>query len=570
MAIAALALAGCDNLLDQSPKDQFSNDNFWTSEDNVEIFANSFYDEFTGYGSSGSGVFYFPTLNDNQASNGFTEWTYKTIPSSISLWSDSYKYLRRANLMIEKIPGISGMGEAAKNNWLGFARLFRAYEHYQLVRAFGDIVYVDKVLDVSASDKDLYLYGERKDRDEVMDKVLEDLNFAVANITGNSSSRVLVNAAVAQAIKAEICLYEGTFCKYRSSSDGQKAPDPSRAEKYLNEAKTACLAIMGNPMYSLNSSYIANYNSLDLAGNEEMILYKKYVYGVMAHSTIDYTCSSTMQSGMTKAAFDSFLFLDGKPLASTSCDKSDHPVKDADGQWSIAAMLEVRDPRLSACVDPVLMYKGHGYVRFGMGSMETTSSTGYGVLKFDNSTLELSHRNNTGSNETDGPILWLAEVYLDYAEACAELGSITQSDLDNSVNKLRTRAGMPAMTVNPDSDPANNMGVSNIIWEIRRERRVELMYDNNDRYWSLIRWHQLDKLDVDKYPEQMRGAYVKDDAAAGTAQGPAIDSDGYINARPAGKERSYDAKYYLYPIPSGQIDLYEAEGKTLSQNFGWK
>ena len=76
MAIAALALAGCDNLLDQSPKDQFSNDNFWTSEDNVEIFANSFYDEFTGYGSSGSGVFYFPTLNDNQASNGFTEWTY--------------------------------------------------------------------------------------------------------------------------------------------------------------------------------------------------------------------------------------------------------------------------------------------------------------------------------------------------------------------------------------------------------------------------------------------------------------------------------------------------------------
>ncbi len=288
MAIAALALAGCDNLLDQSPKDQFSNDNFWTSEDNVEIFANSFYDEFTGYGSSGSGVFYFPTLNDNQASNGFTEWTYKTIPSSISLWSDSYKYLRRANLMIEKIPGISGMGEAAKNNWLGFARLFRAYEHYQLVRAFGDIVYVDKVLDVSASDKDLYLYGERKDRDEVMDKVLEDLNFAVANITGNSSSRVLVNAAVAQAIKAEICLYEGTFCKYRSSSDGQKAPDPSRAEKYLNEAKTACLAIMGNPMYSLNSSYIANYNSLDLAGNEEMILYKKYVYGVMAAACLDF------------------------------------------------------------------------------------------------------------------------------------------------------------------------------------------------------------------------------------------------------------------------------------------
>jgi hypothetical protein len=564
IAVAAFVFAGCDHLLEQQPKDQFSDSNFWTSENNVEIFANSFYNEFTGF----SGDFYFPTLNDNQASNGFTEWTYKTVPSSISLWNSCYTYLRRANLMIERIPNITAMTDDQKNNWIGFARLFRAYEHYQLVRAFGDIIYVDKVLDVSDEDKENYLYGDREDRDEVMDKVLEDLNFAVENITNDSDSRVAVNAAVAQAIKAEICLYEGTFCKYRSASDGQKAPDETRAAEYLTEAKNACLAIMDNSMYALNSSYRENYNSLDLTGNEEMILYKKYVYGTLAHSTIDYTCSSTMQSGMTKSAFDSYLFIDGKPLATTSENTTDHPVMNSDGDLDISDLLAVRDPRLAASIDPVLMYKGNGYVRFGVG-METTSSTGYGVLKFDNSEIEVSHRNNTGSNETDSPIYWLAEIYLNYAEACAELGSITQTDLDISINLLRDRVGMPHLTVSPEADPANNMGVSNIIWEIRRERRVELMYDVNDRYWCLIRWHQLDKLDVGDYPDQVRGAYVADDSIAGTDDGPTIDSEGYIYALPDGKDRSYDPKYYLYPIPSGQITLYEVEGKTLTQNYGW-
>ena len=89
---------------------------------------------------------------------------------------------------------------------------------------------------------------------------------------------------------------------------------------------------------------------------------------------------------------------------------------------------------------------------------------------------------------------------MNYAEACAELGSCTQNDLNISVNKLRARVGMPNMTVSPVADAANNMNVSNLIWEIRRERRVELMFDNDTRFWDLIRWHQLDKLDSSKNP----------------------------------------------------------------------
>jgi hypothetical protein len=103
-------------------------------------------------------------------------------------------------------------------------------------------------------------------------------------------------------------------------------------------------------------------------------------------------------------------------------------------------------------------------------------------------------------------VFWLSIVYLEYAEACAELGTVTQSDLDNSINKVKARVGLPPLSINVGfSDPANNMGVSDLIWEIRRERRCETMFDNNYRYWDLIRWHQLDKLDSSTYPNILLG-----------------------------------------------------------------
>ena len=188
IALSTLALSGCDNLLDKQPMDQFTDGNFWTSKDNVEAFANRFYDSFSGY----SGAFYFPTLNDNQGVVGLSDWNYKTVPASISLWNSNYQALRRANLMIDRVPNVASMSEEDKNNWIGVAKLYRALKHYELVRAFGDIVYVDKLLDVTDEDKELYLYGERQDRDIVMDKVLDDLNFAVNNITMNPDRKSVV------------------------------------------------------------------------------------------------------------------------------------------------------------------------------------------------------------------------------------------------------------------------------------------------------------------------------------------------------------------------------------------
>jgi len=327
-----------------------------------------------------------------------------------------------------------------------------------------------------------------------------------------------------------------------------------------------------NKNFTLSPTYQENYNSVNLANNPEMIFYKAYKQNVLHHSLIAYISSSTQINGMSKNAFESYLFTDGKPLALTSLDKSDAAVMKIgtktvggnvvpDTVMSIKKILDIRDKRLSQTIDTALCYVGRGFTRFGTG-ISMTSSTGYGVSKYDNKSLDNMFRNQTNANFTHAPIFWLAVVYLQYAEACAELGTITQSDLDQSINKLRSRAGIPPLSVNVGySDPANNMGVSDLIWEIRRERRNELMFDNWTRYWDLIRWHQLDKLDSSLHPDILLGANIVKDPYNRVV--PRVGN--YINGT-KGKTRQFNPKHYWYPIPSDQISL----NPQLVQNPGWK
>lgn len=552
--LSIASLVSCDSILDKGPLDAFTNDNFWTSEGNVEGYANTFYNTFLGYGNSGGqGWFYYKTLSDDQAGNSFADWGHKGALVSNSTWSNNYIEIRRANVLIENIDKIAA-DDVVKNHWTGVARLMRAWYYYDLVRVFGDVPYTDKALDITDEG---VLYGPRTNRDEVMDFVLADLDFACTNIR-DVNSKITWSRNMANAMKADICLFEGTFRKYRKAADGQPAPDQAGATRFLTKCKEACEAVMDK--YSLNSSYRANYNSTNLASNPEMIFYKQYKQSLLVHSLIAYVSSSTQISGMTRDAFDAYLFVDGKPLALTSEDKNLIAPLDAGGNLSIADMLAVRDKRLGETIDDVLMYVGNGHTRYGVG-MESTSSTGYGVCKYDNPDIPVNFRNQTSSNYTHAPIFWLAVVYLNYAEACAELGTITDSDLNKTINKLRDRAGLPHLTTtNVVSDPANNHGVSDLIWEIRRERRCELMFDNWFRYYDLIRWHQLDKLGSAANPNILLGADVRNDPKC-TAEkvGNLIDGS-------KGRAREFDNKYYLYPVPSGQIDL---NPQLKPNNPGW-
>lgn len=578
-AATALMLTSCNDLLDKSPRDTFTNTpSFWDNENLVSSYSNAFYNFYGGASStvfyltnlstkfSSPQLFYFNTLNDDQVNPSFQNWTYTTIPASSTAWSNRFTYIRSINYLLDNLKN-SSLPEATKNKYEAIARMNRAQVYSELVKMYGDVQWEDHVV-LSISDE--ATYGERDDADKVMENVLADLDFAIATLPSNTSDRTQWSKEMALAMKSDICLYWGTYCKYRTQDDNGKAADMTLAKKFLDESVKASEAIMSNGFFQLNDwtpdatgKVYTIYNSLDLAGNKEAIFYRHYAIDVLSHGLADYTSSSTTQSGITKDCVDAFLFKDGKPKATTICDTLDRAVKNANGNWSIQHFLANKDKRLSLLVDSIISFKGNGWIRNepspdGPLPAEMTSSTGYTVYKYDNPQMTIHYRTNTNTNYTDVPVFWYPVVLLNEAEAKAELGTITKDDLDKTVNLLLRRAGLPDLTMNPDADPANDEGVSNLLWEIRRCRRCELVCDKDYRYWDLVRWHQLDKLDTSVNTDANEGANVSN------VEGADKDAVGYLKGSP--KTRQYNKKYYLYPIPTNEIEL----NSKIHQNLNWQ
>lgn len=563
MFATGVSMASCDHFLDEHrfPTDQQTdNPAFWENEINVQGEIDYFYEYFMGYGNGASwnGTFYYQSLNDDQigkiasGSVNFADWNYLQVPTSNSVWSASYTAIRRANIIIQNV-SISNLAEAKKNNFLAQARLNRAYQYYDLVRNLGDVPLVTTVLDVNSPE----LYAGRTPRNEVMDFVLEDLDFAINNIS-EQSNKIKWSVDLANAIKTEICLYEASYARYHQK-------DEARAKKFYEETVKAATPIIAS--YTYTDDYASIYNStmdaadgmIGLLSNPEVILLKPYVKSINGHSLCKYTSTATNICGMTKDAFDAYLFLDGKPKASTTENATDMGVMDAIG-LSIQNLLDVRDKRLAAQIDPYVYYNNFTWSRNNSDPMQSLS--GYGVRKFINPLMEYYYCVTDYQSYVNAPLFWLSKVALDYAEARAELGKLDDTDMNKTLNKLYVRAGLPTQTVaslSAMNDPANNMGVSSLLWEIRRCRRCELMFDGF-RYWDLVRWHKLDLLDTTQHPDINLGA----NATPALADHPISNVDGYVCSFPD-YSRKFSEREYLAPLGSGQIAL----NPNLIQNPGW-
>ncbi len=570
LLVSGLAFTSCDDFLDDNRyplSAETDNPEFWNNEDNVKLQVDQMLQYFTGYASGSSyGEFYFNTLTDDQCTSGFTDWKFTSIPSSSASYTSPYTNLRHSVTIIERL-GTSNLDADVKANWMGIARMCRAYQQYLLVRRYGDCNFIEHVLNLNDTE---ILYGKRQSRDEVFDKILADLDYACSNIKTNKNTQYW-SRDLAYAMKSYMCLCEGTYRKYCTQSENGLAPDAARANKLLQESAKASDYLIASGRYSLSEQYRANYQSFyteksavpAMVNNPEMILFRGYAKDIIMNCVADYTCGTTPINGITKDAFDAYLFKDGKPLALTSMNKSDVGEWDETNKiFSIQKLLDVRDNRLAMTTDPFVYFTGLTGDRAGASGM--TSSTGYGVSKYDNTEDLLADR-RTIRNVVCAPIYWYSVILLENAEAKAELGTLTDDDLNKTLNLLYKRAELPAQTVASLSnmnDPANNMGVNSLIWEVRRCRRCELIMDNDFRYWDLIRWHQLDKLDQTKNPNILLGANITGCPIQ------VATTNGYINGNinwPSLK-REFKPEYYSYPIPTGQINL----NPELGQNFGWK
>lgn len=573
----AVSFSSCDDFLTRDPQDTVTDvPSFWNNEENLRT---SFLDYYTyffpGYRSSWERADNFAETNvadwtDDNAQEVATLFTKVAPTSDAGNWN--FKKIRNMNLLLSRIQS-STLGEEAKNHWSGVARLFRAMEYAKLVQKFGDVPYYDAV--VGSTDNE-QLYRARDPRTTVMDKVNEDLAFACANIRVNDGTKGLtVNRAVAQGFASRIMLFEGTWQKYHANNT-------AKAAEYLKAAKDYAAALMQTNAYSIAPSYKSLTTSEDLAGNPEIIMYRSYVENVVMHSLMSFQNTEMEMSSPSRSFIDAFLTKNGLPIHQAG--NTDYKGKE------YAKEIQNRDPRLADNID-----EESGLRLNGVAAVYAAS--GYYANRYVNKDLINKPGGMSNTNTTDAPVMKLNEVMMNYIEAAAELAdlgqyTLTQADFDKTINAIRDRQStqMPHVTLAGNAlkvngveinDPDRDATVKPILWEIRRERRVELAYEGL-RFNDLRRWGKLEYADMVKNKKLNMGAWINKadypENAEALAKITLCDENGKIVTGNEGyimpitevaKMRVMADKDYLYPVPVDQITMYETHGFKLTQNPGW-
>lgn len=545
---------GCKKeFLERLPQDRLVDESYWSSEQNIRTYAYGFYSAyFTGYGSGYTWGNYFSgqSLNDDFAPSNPSQFT-KTVPASGGGWT--FTWVRKANVMIERAP-TAPISEDAKKHWVGVGRFFRALEYNDLVKRFGDVPWYGRTM----QEDDPELYKPRDSRILVMDSVLEDFKYAAAHVRdADGTAQLSVNKSVVLAYMSRVFLYHGTYFKYHNI-------DQAKATAYLEAAKWAANEVIKSGKFSISDNYRTVFNSADLGGKKEIILFRKYETGVLMHSLHSYV-NKEAQTGASKNAIDAFLCKDGLPIKVSPLYKGDKGITNVMGN---------RDPRMIETFVQELRLNG---------MVTNYSTSGYSVRKFLNDAMKDLPEGSSNVNITDAPVIRYGEVLLNYAEAVAELGQLSQADLDKSINMLRKRpdckmpdlqvvGGQPAISGVVFDDPDRDPTVPALLWEIRRERRTELMFEGF-RLDDLKRWKKLEYTDTQGNPNINLGAWIKKSDYSGLKDVVLLNdaTEGYIQpAWKAVSQRQFtDPKVYLEPLPQDQIKLYQDQGKTLAQNPGW-
>lgn len=570
IVVIGFSLFSCSqDFLDKEPISEVTTENFFATASDLQLYTNGFYRMFPS-----TSIYNGDSKTDNiiEIELSAEMRGARFVPTSGGGWN--WAYLRDINFFLENYERSDD--EAAKSHYGGVARFFRAYFYFEKLQRFGEVPWYDKTIDPADEET---LTKPRDSRQFIVDKILEDLDWAIANMQADQQVYEVTKYA-ALALKSRVGLYEGTYMKYRNIAG---------YEKYLEASIKASEELINNSPYSIYSTGkpledYANLFNAHEAIDAEVILARSYSVALNIGHNVNYytTTSSYGRPGMPKDLVNSYLNKDGSRFT------------DLENFNQIAFTEEVnnRDPRLSQTI------RTPGYTRKGQ-SIELAPNlgatvTGYQITKYATEPVY----DTNGQSITDLPLLRFGEVILNYAEAKAELNTLTQEDLDASFNLLRARVDMPHLSLelaNNDSDgflseqyPNVNGSNKGVILEIRRERRIEL-YMEDFRWDDVVRWKAGETL-----TQAIRGMYFPGSGAYDlTGDGETnvvlynderpdnlvprvqyyeigsdifFDENGLVEPHPDFDERSFnESKDYLYPIPRLELQL----NPNLEQNPGW-
>jgi len=521
------------------PQDRVTDESFWNTPNDFQLAVNTMYSTLPGHSRTDIDSDIAFAENPNTVGSGTNLAT-----ANSGTWNGAYSRIRHLNNIIEqaiKKPEIDA------SRWVAEAKFFRAMNYAKLVRIYGDVPLILSVLSTSSEEE---LNMKRTPRSEVIDVVLNDLTEAALDLplhnamAGDEKGRITKGAALS--LKARIALHEGTWSKYHQ---GGKANE--RFELAIKASKD----VIDSGQYNLyNGNGLDSYRLLFLPPGDdsnESILHRRYYADISTHN---FSNSVQANWSATRKLVDMYLDNTGLPI--------DHPSSSFVGYTSILDEYKNRDPRLSNTIgkigDVFADHSGNTYT-YGIGNITNYTVSGYRIRKFqsDDSEIRLVRK-----EFSDHHIIRYPEVLLIYAEALFEKnGTISDADLDKSINVIRDRVNMPHL-----SNAFVNGNGLNMITEIRRERTIELAFEGF-RLDDLKRW----KIAETELREDIKGfrytgtewesvfPLLSDFNTSAT-----LDQEGNIIIQPS-SSRFFTNKHYLFPLPLQQIQL----NPNLIQNPGW-
>lgn len=590
LAVLLVFTACNDEFLDRFPETSIGKENFFNSEEDLSIYINNLYN-FPGWGIYVADGY---STTDNASNTGNTELkTMMTTSPNSSTITGGWNWggLRTINFFLENF-GKAQIPQEALDHFEGLARFFRARFYVDKVKRYSDVPWYDQVLDTDDEDA---LYKGRDARAMVVDRIFEDFQFAVDHIRADQPDGA-VDKWVAMTYMARYALYEGTYRKYHPELNLQ-----GTANAFLETAKDLAKQIMDSGRYSIYSSgnpdqdYYDLFVNPNLNGNPEVIL-NNIAISDLKNSGNSGTIFGNYETCPSKDLLQSYLMADG----SFYSDQTGYATK------QFVEEFAGRDKRLAQ----TYAYPGWELIRTGTYAQGggiyvqqlSKNFSGYHQIKGF-----VNDREEVVINNVDVPVLRFAEVLLIYAEANAELGSLNQAILDATVNVLRARVDMPAMTMDGSSERLQEARYPDIsdplLLEIRRERRIELAMEGY-RFDDLMRWRAGNILEnepeglyfpgLGKYDltgdgvediiliDQNESVPSGDDKEVNANGVPLIyyragmqgtDANVYLSEGTSGtvqtvRERGTfnDPKYYYRPIPQTHVTV----NPNLTQIFGWE
>lgn len=573
LLVTVVSFSSCEKYLDSKPLDRLTIDQAFSNENNLKLYINSFYNSML---PTGPQIYQGDVMADITVPNNVPNYLSGKLSSQDATgWN--WGNLRNINYFLENYQK-APIPTKAQNHYAGIARYFRAFFYFQMVKQFGDVPWYGKTLGINDPD----LYKARDPRTLVMDSVLADLNFASSNIyPGKDNSATQVSKWVALALKSRICLFEGTFRKYHTEKGLS-----STADLWLEESAKAADELIKSGQYRLNNTGNPDkdYRTLFISENpvsSEVLLAAVYNNSLKKwHNAAWWFNSATLGArlGLSKPFINTYLNIDGTRFT------------DLPGYQTMQFHEEVknRDKRLQQTIRS-------GNYRRSDGSPApadfNVTYSGYQIQKFS---LDDKYYDTRTESYNSIPIIRYAEVLLNYAEAKAELGTLTSADWAITIQALRKRAGINSspMPVVADTYLQTNFfpAITNAaLLEIRRERGIELAVEGN-RYDDLRRWKagkllerpyegiyvpgkdmlldlnedgKADVSFVDKVPANRVPGVVYFVLNNNTSK---LSSGTHGNLIWLGNiTKTYADKQYLYPIPANQIVL----NPKLVQNKDW-